>query len=279
MATLNQITMGATMIELLLPALIGGLGLATLTGPLGSFIVWRRMAYFGDTLAHSALLGVTLGLILNLNLNVMVAVVCMAIAFALVVLQRQKTLPSDTLLGILSHSSLALGLVCISLFSDERINLLSFLLGDLLTLTWSDIAMLGISLVVVLGLLIKFWRPLLLITLDEQLAQVEGISVARYKFLLMALLATVIAFAMKIVGVLLITSLLIIPAATARRFSKSPEQMAVLACLFGYAGVILGILSSFYLDTPVGPAIVVCCFLIFLMVYSFPNSVQNRNWS
>jgi len=260
------------MIEVLLPALLGGLGIATLTGPLGSFVVWRRMAYFGDTLSHSALLGVTLGLLLQLNLNLMVGIVCLSIAVIIVLLQRQKVIPGDTLLGILAHSSLALGLVIISLFSENKINLMGFLFGDLLTLSYSDLSGLAVTVVLVLALLVRYWRHLLLITLDEAIAQVEGVPVMRVKFMLMAMLAVTIAFAMKIVGILLITSLLIIPAAAARSFARSPEQMAMIAIGLGYLGVSSGIIASGWMDTPAGPTIVLCCFIIFLISLVLPSA-------
>ncbi len=255
------------MLELLLPALLGGIGIATLSGPLGAFVVWRRMAYFGDTLSHSALLGVALGLFAEVSISWTIAGVCLAVALMLVALQKQSVIASDTLLGILSHSSLALGLVVVSLMPGVRVDLMAYLFGDLLALNQTDVVRIYVVVAVVLTILVWSWKPLLSITIDEALAQVDGIPVQRYRMLLMVMLALMIAFAMKVVGILLVTSLLIIPAATARRLSKTPEQMAIIAMLLGDLAIVGGIGLSAWVDTPVGPSIVLICFALFLVSY------------
>ncbi len=242
--------------EFLLLALAAGLGVALIAGPLGCFAVWRRMAYFGDTMAHSALLGVTFGLILDVNLNAAVAVGCLLLALALVALQRSRQLATDTLLGILSHSTLALGLVAISVIGPGRINLMGYLFGDILATTGADVITIWLVAVFVLAALIWLWKPLLAITVHEDLARVEGVHVSAVRTALMLLMALVIAIAMKVVGVLLITALLIIPAAAARRLSQTPEQMAVTASAIGASSVIGGLAASFIWDWPAGPAIV-----------------------
>ena len=249
--------------DFLLYALLAGLAVALVAGPLGCFAVWRRMAYFGDTLAHSALLGVTLGLLLEINLNLAVALGCLLLALLLVALQQQRYLASDTLLGILSHSTLALGLVCVSLFSDSRIDLMAYLFGDILAVTPGEVLGVWLVSLLVLGLLAWLWRPLLAITVHEDLARIEGVPVGAVRTALMLLMALVIAIAMKVVGVLLITALLIIPAAASRRLSHTPEQMALLASLVGALAVALGLAASYYWDSPAGPAIVLSATLMF----------------
>lgn len=251
------------MAEFLLLAILAGLGVALVAGPLGAFVVWRRMAYFGDTLAHSALLGLALSLLISISPALAVVVTCLALALLLVGLQQQRSLATDTLLGILSHSSLALGLVVLYLIPGARFNLEAVLFGDLLTVGWGQVGLIWLTAVVVLGLLVALWRPLLAITLHEDLARVEGIRVELVRGALMLMLALVIAIAMKVVGVLLITALLIIPAATARRFSHSPEAMAGLASLLGCGAVLAGLAFSWFLDTPLGPSIVLCAALLF----------------
>jgi len=256
--------------EFLVYALLCGLGVALVAGPLGAFVVWRRLAYFGDTLAHSALLGAALGVMLEIHPLLAVAATSLVIAVALVALQTQPQLASDTLLGILSHGTLALGLVCASLVADTRIDLWGLLFGDLLTASHADlIAIYAVAAVVLLVLWI-FWRPLVFATLDETLAQVEGVPTARLRLLLMALIALVVALAMKVVGVLLITALLIIPAATSRRFSRSPEIMAVGAALLGMGAVIGGLCFSYWVDTPAGPSIVLTASLLFAFSLLLP---------
>lgn len=246
-------------------ALIAGIGFALVTGPLGCFIVWRRMAYFGDTMAHSALLGVALSFVFNLNLMVGVIAVALMVSFALMILEKRQSLSADALLGILSHSTLALGLVIVSLMTSVRIDLMALLFGDILAVTTTDIQMVYGLGAVVLGILIWFWRPLIAATVNVELAQAENMKPQRTRFILMVLLALLIAIAMKIVGILLITALLIIPAATARRFAATPEIMAVLASILGVVAVIGGLYGSLYYDTPSGPSIVVAALVIFLI--------------
>ncbi len=248
-------------------ALIGGLGVALVAGPLGCFVVWRRMAYFGDTLAHSALLGVALGFLLQLPLNLTIALTCVGLAVLLVMLARSKTLATDTLLGILAHSSLAIGLVALSFMPDVRVDLSAYLFGDLLAMRRSDLAWIYGGAAIVLMLLWWLWRGLLMSTLHEELAKVEGVPVERLRLVLMLMFSLVIAVAMKIVGVLLITALLIIPAATARRLAASPEQMVLLAMVVGMLAVTAGLSASWHLNSPAGPSIVVAAFLLFATAY------------
>ena len=259
------------MVELMLPALLAGLGIAALAGPLGSFVVWRKMAYFGDTLSHASLLGIALGFLLNVNLNLAVIVCCLMLAILLVSLQKQKVIATDTLLGILAHSALSLGLVAVSFLDHVRIDLMAYLFGDLLSVTSTDLLWIYGGVVLVIGLLIALWRPLLSMTINEDLAQVEGINVDRMRLILMLMIGLVIAVAMKFVGALIITSLLIIPAATARRFALSPESMAVIASLLGSIAVILGLALSFHYDTPAGPSVVVSAAALFLFSQTLPK--------
>ncbi len=249
--------------DFLILALLAGCAVALVAGPLGAFAVWRRMAYFGDTLAHSALLGVTFGLLLDINLNLAIALGCLLLALILVALQNNRFLATDTLLGILSHSTLALGLICVSVFSENRIDLMAYLFGDILAVSQTDVISIWIISVAVLAAIIWLWRPLLAITVHEELAQVEGVPVVRVRAALMLLMALVIAIAMKVVGVLLITALLIIPAAASRRLTTSPEQMAIVASLLGIIAVMAGLAASYWWDTPAGPAIVLSATLLF----------------
>lgn len=251
--------------EFLARALAGGLALALVTGPFGCFVVWRRMAYFGDTLAHAALLGVVLGVLLDLDFSVGIAALSLAVALAVAFLQRRRELASDTVLGILSHGALALGLVVLSLMHDARVNVMGWLLGDILSLDWPDVAVLWAGGAVLLAGLGSVWRTLVAMTVSEDLAAVEGHAVERARLVLMVLVALVVAAAMKVVGILLVTALLVIPAATARRFARTPEQMAVLAALVGAVAVVLGLAGSWRFDTPSGPSVVVAALGLFVL--------------
>ncbi len=252
-------------------ALVAGIGLALVTGPLGCFIVWRRMSYFGDTMAHSALLGVALSFLLQIDLTMGVFFVATAVAAALLLLQRRNALSTDALLGILSHSTLAIGLVLVAFMTWIRVDLMGFLFGDILAVSVVDIAVIYASGGAILVLLVLVWRPLLAATVSAELAEAEGMRPEMTRALLMLLLASVIAIAMKIVGVLLITSLLIIPAATARRLSATPEQMALIAAGIGALGVAGGLFGSLHYDTPSGPSIVVAALALFLVSLLIPS--------
>lgn len=249
-------------------ALCAGFGVTLMSGPLGSFAVWRKMSYFGDTLAHSALTGVALGLMLSLNIGLAVTAVCLFVALLLVWLQQGSEIAADTLLGILSHSMLALGLVLVSTFGAGQLDLYGFLFGDLLAVDASDLVTIAITAAIILPLLVLLWRPLIFITLHEDLAQVEGIRVIWVRVALMLMMAGLIAVAMKIVGVLLITALLIIPAAASRRIATSPEQMAAGASILGMTAIAGGLALSFWLDTPAGPSTVLCASALFLLSLS-----------
>ena len=257
--------------DFLLYALLAGLALALVAGPLGSFVVWRRMAYFGDTLSHAALLGVALGLMLDVSPTLAVTVGCVLLATLLVTLQSRQPLASDTLLGILAHSTLSLGLVALSFMQDVRIDLMSYLFGDLLAVGPTDLAWIIGGSALVLVVISLMWRHLLAITVHEELARVEGLPVAAIRLGLMLLIAVVIAVAMKIVGVLLITSLLIIPAAAAQRHARTPEQMALGASLLGIVAVCGGLSLSWFKDTPAGPSIVVTAAALFLLSFALPK--------
>ncbi|EKM0361965.1 zinc ABC transporter permease subunit ZnuB [Cronobacter turicensis] len=252
------------MIELLLPGWMAGMLLACAAGPLGSFVVWRRMSYFGDTLAHASLLGVAFGLLFDVNPFYAVIVVTLMLAGGLVWLEKRPHLAIDTLLGIMAHSALSLGLVVVSLMGNIRVDLMAYLFGDLLAVTPVDLISVGLGVAVVLGVLCWQWRNLLSMTISPDLAFVDGVPLQRVKILLMMVTALTIGVAMKFVGALIITSLLIIPAATARRFARTPEQMAGIAVVLGMVAVTGGLTFSAFYDTPAGPSVVLCAALLFI---------------
>jgi zinc transport system permease protein len=250
-------------------AALSGFGFALAAGPLGCFIVWRRMAYFGASIAHTALLGVALGFVLAIDITLGIAATCVAFAVAVVLLQRRTHLTSDTLLGILAHAALAIGLVALAFLEGVRIDLMAYLFGDILAVSKIDLLWIYVGGGLSIAILAAIWRPLLSITVHEELARAEGIPVLAIQLIFTLLLAIVIAVSMKIVGALLIISLLIIPAATARPFSQSPEMMATLAALIGLLSVAGGLFASFEWDTPSGPSIVVVAFVLFVGSFIF----------
>ncbi len=245
--------------------------LALITGPLGSLIVWRRMAYFGEAMAHATMLGIGISLLLELSPALGVTLLCLLLALLLARLQPQKFLASDSLLGIVSHGSLALGLLLVSLSSQPQMNLEAFLLGDLLSLTHRDLVKITLLTAGVLTALALSWSSLVAITVQEELAQIEGVRVGQVNTLFLCLVALTIALGIQLLGVILITAMLIMPAATARRMSRSPEQMAVLAIVLGCSGVVLGLALSLFADTPTGPSIISANLLLFGLSWLLPK--------
>jgi len=251
--------------DFLLRALLAGIAVALLAGPLGVFVIWRRMAYFGDTLSHSAVLGVSLGLLFSFNVSLGILLSSVAVAIFLLLFQGQKNQGNDTLLGIISHSALSLGLVAFSFVEGGNTELSAWLFGDVLTVTWRELGFMLVAIVLVWGLLAFIWKPLLTLTIDEELAKVEGVKVELISLAYTLLIAVLVAVSMKVVGALLITSLLIIPAATARPLSRTPEQMALYAIVVGICSVFGGLIASFLWDTPAAPSIVVVMSLLFVI--------------
>lgn len=253
------------MFEILFPAWLTGILLSLITAPLGAFVVWRKMAYFGDTLSHSALLGVALGIFLQINPYLAILILTVLLAVMMVWLEENTSFSVDTLLGIISHSCLSLGVVAVGLLQNVRVDLMAYLFGDLLAMNYQDLLLIGTGVIIVLGNLIYFWKPLLSTTISPELAQVEGINTSKMRMLLMILTALTIALSMKFVGALIITSLLIIPAATARRFAKTPESMVIIAVFLSMIAITLGLIFSALYDTAAGPSIVIASAFLFLL--------------
>lgn len=245
-------------------ALCGGIGVALTSGPLGSFIVWKRMAYFGDAMSHSALLGIALGFLFHLDITLGIVIAAALFSFLLAYLQRQQSFASDTLLGILAHSSLALGLVVLSQMKTLRIDLMGYLFGDILAISPQDIVVIYAYMVLTLLVVIVYWKNILLMVIQPDLAEVEGVDTEKTKLLIMLLIAVFIALSIKIVGIMLVTSMLIIPAAAARRIAHTPEQMVIFASMIGVTAVVGGLFASLEWDTPSGPSIVVVAVGLFV---------------
>lgn len=254
---------------------MAGTGVALITGVMGCFVVWRRMAYFGDSLAHSALLGVALGFAIGVSTNLGIIIMCSIFSLLLLWLQQKRVLATDTLLGILAHAALSIGMVTISLM-QQRIDLHAYLFGDILTVTAAELWWIYVGGALVLAILLFNWSSLVLMTLHEDLAEAEGVSVLFNNLLLMFLMTIVVAVSIRSVGILLISSMLIIPAATARQLVKSPEAMAAVASFIGVTSVLLGIYISVEFDTPSGPSIVVAAAALFAVLFPISNIVSKR---
>jgi zinc transport system permease protein len=254
-------------------ALLAGLGVALVAGPVGCFIVWRRMAYFGETLAHAGLFGVGLGLLLGFSLTLGAVTTAIAVAVLLIVLKRQRQLAADTLLGILSHVALALGLITVGLKTGAAVDTMDLLFGDVLTVSRHDLWVIWAGAGLSLAVLAWLWRDLIAISVHEELARAEGVSVQRVELGFVLLIAAMTAISMKIVGLLLITALLVIPAAAARRLSATPERMAVISALLAGVAVALGLLLSAVAGSTSGPSIVLAAGLLFILTLAVPQRI------
>lgn len=269
----------------ILTAIIAGIGVAMVAGPLGCFSVWRRMAYFGDSLAHSGLLGIAIGMVTGIGQHIAIMLVCMLFALLLVWLQQKRLLATDTLLGILAHAALAVGMVVVGFIEHGRdinsghhdhMDLHSFLFGDILTVQLMDLGWILSGAVTIIAILFYSWRSLVLISVSEELAKAEGIPTFKMNVLLMFMMAIVVSVSINIVGILLITSMLIIPAAAARQIAKTPEMMAMMAGGIGTIAVIVGVLGAKSLAVDTGPAIVVLETLIFIGMMIVPVALQHN---
>lgn len=251
--------------DFIIRAFVAGIGLALITGPLGCFIIWRRLSYFGDTIAHSALLGVVIAYAMNFNLIIAVFAVSCFIALSLLFLQKRTNLPDDALLGLLAHSVLAIGLVLLGILSFIRIDLMGLLFGDILSVNITDVLFVWVGGSIVLIVLILIWRPLFAATVNLELAKAEGLNADLANAIFTILIASVIAISIKIVGILLITGLLIIPAAASRNLSSTPIQMAIISSVIGLVSVVLGLQTSMIWNSPTGPTILAITLGVFIL--------------
>jgi len=244
-------------------ALIAGIGIALVTGPLGCFIIWRRLSFFGDTLAHAALLGVTMAVFFEINIAFSVFLISSVVALILIKLQKNTKLPGDALLGLLAHSSLAVGLVVIGFLTSIRFDVMGLLFGDILAVNQNDLLLIWIGGAFILLILKFIWKPLFASTVNHELAEAEGMEPNKFNAIFTVLMAAVIAISIKIVGLLLITGMLIMPAAMGRNLSNNPQQMVKLSVIGGLLSVIIGLFSSLQLNTPSGPSIITAALILF----------------
>ena len=253
--------------DFLVRALIAGIGIAAVAGPFGCILVWRRMAFFGGALAHSGLLGVAAGVLLGLSPMLALALFGVAAALVIAGAERQRSLPGDAILAIIAHTALALGLVVVSLMETVRVDLMGYLVGDILAVSDLDLIAVTASLIVGLGGLYLLWRPVLAIVVNEDLARLDGVAVGRTNAIMLMLTALVVAVAIKLVGILLVVALMIIPAGVARGLARTPEQMVLWSMAAGVLSVVSGIGASLLWDIQTGPSIVVTAAILLGVVW------------
>ena len=257
-------------------ATLAGIGVALAAAPLGCFVVWRRMAYFGDATAHAAILGVALSLAFNMSIFVGVLSVALLMAMTVTLLSG-RGYAMDTLLGVLAHASLAIGLVAVSFLSGVRLDLMAYLFGDILAVSRTDLFVIWGGVALVTALIAWRWSALLTATLNEELACASGLNPRREQMILTLALAITVAVAIKVVGALLITAMLIIPAAAARPLARTPEGMAAIATLIGALSVLGGLRAAWIVDTPAGPSIVAAAVAIFALSIVGASLIRRKN--
>ena len=260
--------------DFMMRATLAGIGVSLAAAPLGCFVVWRRMAYFGDATAHAAILGVALSLALDVSIFAGALLVSLVMAWTVTQLSV-RGYAMDTLLGVLAHSTLAVGLVVVSFLSGVRIDLMAYLFGDILAVSRADLAIIWAGAVLVIALISWRWSSLLITTLNEELAYASGLNPNREKLILTLALGITVAVAIKVVGVLLIVAMLIIPTAAARSLARTPEAMAFMGALIGIISTAAGLRAAYILDTPTGPSIV-CVASVFFTIFSIIVPVRNK---
>lgn len=259
----------------ILRGILAGLAVAMISGLVGCFVVWRRMSYYGESIAHSSLLGVGLGILMGVGINLGIVFTCLLFGILFLWLQQSKLLSSDTLLGVLAHLALSIGIIVISM-NRIKIDVHAFLFGDILAVTQNDLWGMYLAVLFVILIICLNWSSLLLVTIDEDLAKAEGVNPLFINLLLTSILTIVVAVSIQIIGLLLITAMLIIPAATSRRLVNSPEMMAIVATLLGVISVVLGIYLSVEIDAPSGPSIVVVNAVLFFLSHIFAIFVKKQ---
>lgn len=255
--------------DFILRALVAGLGVAVVAGPLGTVLVWRRMAFFGDAVAHAALLGVAAGVAVGIDVQVGVVAVCLGVAALLVGLGGRREIADDTLLAIFAQGGLALGVTALAVLPVGRVDIVSFLFGDILAVDGADLLRIYATAAAVLVVLVVLWRSLVAIAIDEDLARVGGVAVGAVRLAFMLAVAAVVAASMQVVGVLLTTALMIAPAAASRHLARTPETMAIGAAGLGCIAVASGLGGSVVFDVPSGPAIVLAAVAVFALTRLF----------
>lgn len=252
----------------LIYALIAGSVMAIAAGPLGSVMLWRRLAYFGDAMGHTAILGISLGVVIGLELNITTFITVLSASLLFYYLYERKAATSDTLLGIIAQTGLSLGIITLAAFNTSSSKIMAFLFGDILSISGSDVIFIVLMAVMVIVLLISIWDKLLLLTFDQQTSLAENGKQIGVNIIFMLAIALFVSLAIKTTGILLITALLIIPSASCQHLSKNPEQMSVFASIFGLIAVLGGFALSYLFDIPTGPAIVIfAAFLCILLSF------------
>jgi zinc transport system permease protein len=246
-------------------ALIASVMVGILCPFIGNFVVLRKMSFFSDAIAHAAFAGIAAGLLLGIDMSISSVAVAVLIALIIAFLSEKTALSHDTVIGIAFSGAIAAGLLIIGMMKGYRADLFTFLFGDILAITGADLFLIFIVGVLTILILLIFFKPFLQITFNRDLARVEGINVRLFEYMLFIIIAVVVTISLKIIGIILVTSLLIVPAAAAKNIASSMKRLFMISCLFGVVSGIVGLVGSVYLDTASGPTIVMVSIVIFFL--------------
>ena len=250
----------------ILLAIISGIGIAFITGLLGCFVVWKKMAYFGESLGHSAVLGIGIGLLLGIGDNIAVLLVIITFSLIVTYLQNKEAFSNDLILAVLAHGLLSIGIILISINPDPNFNLHSFLFGDILTVSLNEIFLIFLSAIFIYLIILTNWKALLITIISKDLAKSQNINNFKIELLFTFTMALAVAISIKIIGALLITSMLIIPSSCAKQLVNNPKNMVIISIIISILSILIGILCSYYFDIPSGPAIILTSFSAFFII-------------
>ena len=246
-------------------ALLASIIVGILCPFVGNFVVLRKMSFFSDAISHSAFAGLAAGILLGIDLSLSSIAVAILISLLIAFLSEKTTLSHDTIIGIAFSGAIATGMLIIGRLKGYRADIFTFLFGDILAITKTDILLIFVISIFTITILLAFLKPFLQITFNRDLAKVEGINVRFFEYLLFFIIAIVVTVSLKIIGIILVTSLLIVPAAAAKNIASSLKQLFSLSCIFGVVSGIIGLTGSVYLNTASGPTIVLVSIVIFFL--------------
>lgn len=247
-------------------AFIAGISLGALLACMGMFVVARRISFFGDGIAHASLAGVAIGIVAGLNPFLTALLTGVIVAIGIYILERKTRIASDALIGLIFTTSLALGVVLLSLRSGYQPELISFLFGNILTLTRIDVLLITLFSVSIISILAMTFKQFALVVFDRTTAWLRGLPVKTFEFLFYVILAIAVVLGVKLLGIILVSALLIIPPTAAKLVARSLTSLIVISVVLAEVAVISGLTLSYYLDLPSGATIILVSALLFFVI-------------
>ncbi|MFT7086926.1 MAG: zinc transport system permease protein [Rickettsiales bacterium] len=249
---------------LFIKALIAGIGVAIALAPIGVFVLWKKMAYFSDAISHSAIFGLAIATIIAVSPMYGIVLCAVIFCFLMFIIGKQNLYSIDSIIGITSATLLSIGMILLAFFPSE-IELEEYLFGDLLNLENYQITIIYAAAALVVLAISLWFKKLLLSTINPDLAKISGIKTENLELKFLLLTAIIVACLVKIVGIFLITSMMILPAAIGRNFSKTPTHMIFLSLAFAIFSIVGGLFFAVFFNLPSSPAIIGFSALILIL--------------